>query len=168
MKVRSNGVVITEANSPAFSPNEGFKTNAVLVQSQSKGVNKIVIEGKKQAKDISQVGMISASHADSVRHFNTRIIRDDAHLLPRVDDLFDSIGNAKYFTTLDVISGYWQIPVHPDDRLTPSFTILTRLDGEVLARVTERWPGTTTGLTVTWTRVKIHASGILSRPPPQG
>jgi hypothetical protein len=82
MKVQSNRVVITEANSPVVSPNEGSKTNAVLVQSQLTGVNKvilseggaipvrseIVIEGKKQAKDISQVGMISASQADSVRH----------------------------------------------------------------------------------------------------
>ena len=80
--MRSNGVVITEANSPVVSPNEGSKTDAVLVQSQLKGVNKvilsegaaiparseIVIQGKIQAKDISQVGMISASQADSVRH----------------------------------------------------------------------------------------------------
>ena len=42
--------------------------------------------------------------------------------------------------------------------LTPSFTILTRLDGEVLAQVTEGWPG---AIAVTWTQVKIHASGIL-------
>ena len=42
--------------------------------------------------------------------------------------------------------------------LTPSFTILTRLDGEVLAQVTEGWPGV---IAVTWTQVKIHASGIL-------
>jgi hypothetical protein len=76
MKVRSNGVLIREANSPVVS------TSAVLVQSQLKGVNKVilseggaiparsdmVIEGKIQAKDISQVGMISASPADSVRH----------------------------------------------------------------------------------------------------
>ena len=48
--------------------------------------------------------------------------------------------------------------------LTPSFTTLTRLDGEVLAQVTEGWPGTTTGTTVTWTRVKIHASGTLTTP----
>jgi hypothetical protein len=82
MKVQSNRVVITEANSPVVSPNEGSKTNVVLVQSQLKGVNKVilsegvaiparsemVIEGKIQAKDISQVGMISASQADSVRH----------------------------------------------------------------------------------------------------
>jgi hypothetical protein len=82
MKVRSNGVLITQANSPVVSTNEESKTSAVLVQSQLKGVNKVilseggaipalsemVIEGKIQAKDISQVGMISASPADSVRH----------------------------------------------------------------------------------------------------
>ena len=42
--------------------------------------------------------------------------------------------------------------------LTPSFTIFTHLDGEVLAQVTEGWPG---AIAVTWTQVKIHASGIL-------
>ena len=61
---------------------EGAKPVGVLVQSQLKGVNKVilfeggtiparsemVIEGKIQTKDISLVGMISASPADSVRH----------------------------------------------------------------------------------------------------
>ncbi len=82
MKVQSNGVVITEVNSPVVSPSEGSKTNAVLVQSQLKGVSKVilpegvaiparsemVIEGNIQEKDISQVGMISTSKTDSVRH----------------------------------------------------------------------------------------------------
>ena len=35
------------------------------------------------------------------------------------------------------------------NRLTPSSTILTRLDGEVLAKVTEGWPG---AIAVTWTQ----------------
>ncbi len=43
MKVQSNGVVITEVNSPVVSPSEGSKTNAVLVQSQLKGVNKVIL-----------------------------------------------------------------------------------------------------------------------------
>ena len=82
MKVQSNRVVITETNSHVVSPSEGSKINAVLVQSQLKGVNKVilpqgvaipgrsemVIEGNIQVKDISQVGMISASKTDSVRH----------------------------------------------------------------------------------------------------
>jgi hypothetical protein len=32
MKVRSNGVLITEANSPVVSTNEGSKTSAVLAR----------------------------------------------------------------------------------------------------------------------------------------
>ena len=50
-----------------------------------------------------------------------QITRKDAHPLPKVDDLLDSVGHAKYFTTLDLKSGYWQIPVHPDDREKTAF-----------------------------------------------
>jgi hypothetical protein len=32
-----------------------------------------------------------------------------------VDDLLESIGNTKYFTTLDLNSGYLANSVHPDD-----------------------------------------------------
>ncbi len=49
------------------------------------------------------------------------ITRNDAHPLPRVDDLLDSVGHAKYFTTLDLKSGYHQIPVHPADREKTAF-----------------------------------------------
>ena len=41
--------------------------------------------------------------------------------MPRVADLLDSVGNANYFTKLDLKSGYWQIPVHPDDREKTAF-----------------------------------------------
>ena len=32
-------------------------------------------------------------------------------LLPWIDELLDKSGQAKYFTTLDLKSGYWQIKV---------------------------------------------------------
>ena len=35
----------------------------------------------------------------------------DAYPMPRVDELVNSLGKAKYITTLDLARGYWQVPV---------------------------------------------------------
>ncbi len=41
--------------------------------------------------------------------------------MPRVDDVLDSLGDACYFTTLDLASGYWQIPMDPIDMEKTAF-----------------------------------------------
>ena len=46
----------------------------------------------------------------------------DSYLLPRMDDCIDSLGDAAVFTTLDCNSGYWQIPVAPEDWDKTTFT----------------------------------------------
>ena len=47
------------------------------------------------------------------RHLNS-VTKSDTFPLPRIDDLLDQLGSAKYFTTLDLAAGYWQIRVADD------------------------------------------------------
>ena len=46
----------------------------------------------------------------------------DAYPMPRVDDMIDALGKAKYITTLDLARGYWQVPVQKESRPRTAFT----------------------------------------------
>ena len=46
----------------------------------------------------------------------------DAYPLPKIDDCIDAMQGAKYFCTLDLSSGYWQIKVAERDREKTAFT----------------------------------------------
>lgn len=41
--------------------------------------------------------------------------------MPRIDDLLDQLGKSKFFSTLDLASGYWQIGVEPEPREKTAF-----------------------------------------------
>ena len=45
----------------------------------------------------------------------------DAYPLPRVDDNLDALAGAKYFSTLDLASGYWQVEMNPADAEKTAF-----------------------------------------------
>ena len=49
------------------------------------------------------------------------VTRKDAYPLPRVDDTLDTLAGSKWFSTLDLLSGYWQVEVHPEDRQKTAF-----------------------------------------------
>jgi hypothetical protein len=55
------------------------------------------------------------------RRLNALTLKE-SYPLPRMDDCIDSLGDATIFSTLDCNSGYWQIPVLPEDRDKTSFT----------------------------------------------
>ena len=50
------------------------------------------------------------------------ITRKDAYPLPRVDDTLDTLACCKWFTILDLLSGYWQVEVDQKDREKTAFT----------------------------------------------
>ena len=49
------------------------------------------------------------------------VTKSDTFPLPRIDDLLDQLGKAKYFSTLDLAAGYWQVQLHPDSRAKSAF-----------------------------------------------
>ena len=44
------------------------------------------------------------------RKLNSLTVKD-SYPLPRIDDCLDRLGNAKIFSTIDLASGYWQVPL---------------------------------------------------------
>ncbi len=46
----------------------------------------------------------------------------DAYPMPRVDELFDRLGTARFYSTLDLTKGYWQIPLSPLSKEKSAFT----------------------------------------------
>ena len=46
----------------------------------------------------------------------------DAYPLPQIDDSLDSLGHSKYFSTLDMTSGYWQVELKEEAKEKTAFT----------------------------------------------
>ena len=49
------------------------------------------------------------------------ITRKDAYPLVRIDDTLDTLSGSKLFSTLDLLSGYWQVEVDLKDREKTAF-----------------------------------------------
>ena len=47
--------------------------------------------------------------------------------LPRIDDTLDLLSGSKYFTTLDLASGYWQVGMEPSSAEKTAFVTLSGL-----------------------------------------
>ena len=48
----------------------------------------------------------------------------DAYPMPRIEDILDQVGQARYISTLDLAKGYWQVPVVEEDRHKTALILL--------------------------------------------
>lgn len=83
----------------------------VIEPSNSPWASPVVLVRKKDG---------SLRYCIDYRRLNT-VTQKDSYPLPRIDDSLDSLGRAKYFSTLDLASGYWQIGLSEDAKQKSAF-----------------------------------------------
>lgn len=88
-----------------------IKTNAIR-RSVSPWASPIIFTKKKDGTQRMCV---------DYRKLNEQTVKD-SYPLPRDDDLFEQLGNCTYFSSLDFVGGYWQIPIREEDRYKTAFT----------------------------------------------
>uniref|UniRef100_A0A674CNJ5 Gypsy retrotransposon integrase-like protein 1 n=1 Tax=Salmo trutta TaxID=8032 RepID=A0A674CNJ5_SALTR len=103
-KVSMRPYRVPEARQAAIrAETEKMLTAGVIEESHSEWSSPIVMVSKPDG---------SLRFCNDFRKVN-EISKFDAYPMPRVDELLEKIGKARYITTLDLTKGYWQIPLTP-------------------------------------------------------
>jgi hypothetical protein len=89
----------------------GLLEQKVIVESHSAYAAPVVVCRKKDN---------SIRLCVDYRKLNAKTI-GDAYPLPRIQESFDALVGAQYFSTLDLASGYYQIAIAPEDRHETAF-----------------------------------------------
>ena len=83
---------------------EEMLEQGIIQPSQSPWVSPNVLVAKKDG---------TTNFCVDYRRLNT-VTKLDVFPLPRVDDSVDLLSKSKYFSTLDLVSGYWQVNMSPE------------------------------------------------------
>ena len=54
------------------------------------------------------------------------VTEKDAYPLPNIGLVFDTLSGSRWYNTIDMASGYWQVPLHPDSKKLTAFATPTR------------------------------------------
>lgn len=88
----------------------------VIEPSDSPWAAPVVLVRKRMAD-----GEIKYRFCTDFRGLNA-VTKADAYPLPLIQETLDQLGASQYFSTLDLSSGYWQIPIAPEHQEKTAFT----------------------------------------------
>ena len=55
-------------------------------------------------------------------HAVNEVMGESAVPLPKIQQCLDSLSGSKYFRTMDLAQGYYQVAMHPEDKCKTAFT----------------------------------------------
>eukprot|EP00731_Ephydatia_muelleri_P024465 Em0016g736a len=90
---------------------DGMLERQVIEPSQGSWSSPVVLVKKKDG---------STRFCVDFRQLNA-VTKKNAQPLPRIDETLDVLGSARWFSCLDLTSGYWQVEVAPEDREKMAF-----------------------------------------------
>lgn len=85
----------------------------IIIPSASPWSSPVVLANKKDG---------SKRFCIDYRLLNKHTVKD-SFPLPRIDESIDSLDGAKYFCTLDLAAGYWQVPLDEEAKLKSAFVV---------------------------------------------
>jgi transposase InsO family protein len=117
----------TGAHPPSYTP--PYRVSYKNAQTQHEEIDKLLKQGviEESISPWSSPIVLVRKKDGSVRFcvdFRklNNITTKDAFPIPRIDDIFDHLSQAEYYTTIDFKSGYFQVGLDPKDRPKTAFS----------------------------------------------
>ena len=119
----------------------------VIRPSQSPYCSKVVLVRKKDN---------TSRFCIDLRKLNNLTVKD-SYALPRIEETFDALHGAKWFSTLDIKSAYWQVEIEEQDKHKTAFVV-----GQLGFYECERMPFGLTNAPATFQRLIESCMGDLN------
>lgn len=119
--------IITEDEKPVF--HTPYRMNPLELNELRQQLQDLLKKGLIKSSDSAWASpVLFVKKADGslrlcvdYRALNSKTVRQ-SYPLPRIDDCLDKLGKAKIFSKLDLLSGFWQVPLEEGSQRKAAFT----------------------------------------------